>query len=182
MAKVDQMTSANGASVFVVDRDRIGVQIASHAVRDHVRRLGGLNKFPPGKIVRTRNDDQSRWAPGEDRLQPGSFHRLFTVGTGDDDLVTILAEGLFDCGDNRREERVVEIGNEDSDDLRLSRPQHRSERIGAIVERFHRGFDPFDEIGAHRLSASQYVRDRSRRDAGHFSHIIDRTHLFDHHT
>ena len=76
VAEVDQMTSANGAGLFVVDRHGVGGQIARHAVRDHVRGLGGLNELPARKIVGAGNDDQSCRTPCEDRLQPGSLHRL----------------------------------------------------------------------------------------------------------
>ena len=74
------------------------------------------------------------------------FSILFlAVGTGDDDLVGLWAEALFDCRDDGGEEGIVEIGDDDSDNLGLSRPQHRGARIGAIVERFDRGFDLLDE-------------------------------------
>jgi len=39
------------------------------------------------------------------------------VGTGDNDLVRLRAKALFHRGDDRGEEGIVEIGNEDSDDL-----------------------------------------------------------------
>src|SRR5271166_266202 len=180
VTEVDQMTRANGARVFVVDRYGVGVRNAGHAVRDYVRRVGELDEFPAGKIVRAGNNDQSCRTPCQDRLQLGSLDRLFVVGTGDNDLVAVLAEALFDGRDNGREKRIVEIRNKNGDDFGLSRTQHRGEWIGAIVERLDRGFDLFDEFGADRLSTGQHVRNGARRDAGHPRHVIDRTCLFDH--
>ena len=174
------MTSADGARVLVVDRDGVGVRIAGDAVRDHVRSLRALDQFPAGKIVRAGDDDQTRRTPGEDRSQLGPLHRLFAVGTGDDDLVAVLSEALFDGRDDGGEKRIIEIGNKDGDDLGLSRAQHRGEGIGAIVESVDRGSDLLDELGADRLPAGQHVRNCGRRDARHPRHVIDRSRLFDH--
>ena len=105
---------------------------------------------------------------------------FFAVRAGYDDLVGFGAEALLDCRDDGGEEGIVEVGDDDSDNLGLSRPQHRGSRIGAIVERFHRGFDFLDELGADTLPAGQNVRDGSRRNASHPRHIIDRMRFFDH--
>ena len=102
------------------------------------------------------------------------------MGTGDDDLVGLRAEALFDCRDDGGEKGIVEVGNDDRNNLGLSRAQHRGARIGAIVERLHCGFDLLDELGADALPASQNVRDGSRRNASHPRHIIDRIRFSDH--
>ena len=124
MAQVDQMASANGAGAFVIDRHGVGAQIASPPIGHDVGGLGGLNEGPARKGVCARNDDQPRRAPRQNRLQPGLFDLFLAVGTGDDDLVGLRAKALFDRRDNGGEKGVVEIGNDDRDNLRLSRAQH----------------------------------------------------------
>ena len=102
------------------------------------------------------------------------------MGASDDDLVGLRAQTLFDCRDDGGEKGIVEVGNDDRNNLGLSRAQHRGAGIGAIVERLDRGFDLLDELGADTFPASQNVRDGSWRYSSHPRHIMDRRRFFDH--
>src|SRR5271163_1096623 len=96
MTQFNQVSRANGASLFVVDRDGVRARVAGDTIRNDIGSFRGLDDVPARKLVSARNDDETSRTPRENRLQFGPFRRLFAVGAGNDHLVTVLAHALLD--------------------------------------------------------------------------------------
>src|SRR5277367_951523 len=93
-----------------------------------------------------------------DRHGVGAQIASYPIGDDEGGLGGLWPEALFDCRNDGGEKGIVEVGNDDRNNLGLSRAQHRGARIGTIVERLHRGLDLLDELGTDALPTSQNVR------------------------
>ena len=75
--------------------------------------------------------------------------------------------------DDAREERVLDVGNDDADGARGAGAQVAGDVVGTVVELADGVPDALGQLAADELRARQHARDGGRRDIGAFRDFVN---------
>src|SRR5579884_148927 len=90
-----------------------------------------------------------------------------------DCFIPELARARLEAFDDFREERVLDVGNDDAERFPRARCESARMRVRNVSQQFHRGKDESLRLLAHLAGLVQYVRNSRRRDARSLSYIED---------
>jgi hypothetical protein len=121
-------------TLLVVDRDGGERVVGRGPVHQHHRHVA------PGRLGQDRAargrgaEHQAVHMPGPHLVEDQPFLGRVGVGVADEGHVAVLGQPVLDAPDDRREQGVVEVGDQHADGLRPAGAQAARHRVGPVAE------------------------------------------------
>ena len=173
MAVVEQVGRGLRGGVPVVRHHGVGREIGRRAVEHHVGEAEGVDRRAVRKVVAVGHHDHARWTPGQQRRQALALDRVVRVRTPDDDVEALGPGDPLQRGDEAREERVGEVGNQHRDDLGPAAAQLGRGAVGDIAQGGSSLADAVGDPGGGAAATQHDVRHGGGRHAGPRRDVLD---------
>ncbi len=129
-------------ALLVVHRDGGERVVLRGAVHQHDRDFV-LGRLGEDRAARDRGrEHEPVHVPGPHLVEDQLLLGQVGVGVADQRHVAVLGEPVLDAADHRREQRVVEVGDQHADRVRAAGPQAARHRVGPVAEPVGRLADP----------------------------------------
>ena len=136
VAQPGQMGDGEPDAPLVVDRDRRQAVVVREPVHQHHRQVrpGCLGQH--GVVEVRRREDETVHVPRPHLLEDNPLPLAVPVGVAEQRDITGGGEPVLDAPHDRREQRIVQVGDEHPDGVRAPGPQAARHRVRPVAEEF----------------------------------------------